>query len=89
MCLWKTIGKILALDTAFALIPPILLLAMSTEHVSLSRLFTTFLFSSIYSNCIGGLSFATVPRLWPAVQRFPAWLRWPLRVAAIFANTVA
>jgi two-component system, LytTR family, sensor histidine kinase AlgZ len=84
----RTLGKILVLDTAFAFIPPILLLAMSTEHVPLRHLFTTFLFSSIYANCIGGLSFATIPRIWQAAQRFKPWLRWPLRVAALFANTV-
>jgi sensor histidine kinase YesM len=84
----RELGKILAINTAFAFIPPILLLAMSFEHVSVRRLLTTFYFSLVYAHCIGGLNFATVPSLWDAAQMLKAWLRWPLRVVAIFANTL-
>lgn len=84
----RPIVKILLLDTAFAFIPPILLLAMSSERVPFRRLLITFGFSLIYAHCIGGLSFATIPRLWAAVQKFKPWVRWPLRIGAIFGNTV-
>jgi len=83
----RPLVKILLLNTAFAFVPPILLLSMS-EHVPIRRLLVTFGFSLVYANCIGGLNFATVPQLWGAVQKWKPWLRWPLRVAAIFGNTV-
>jgi sensor histidine kinase YesM len=84
----RPIVKILLLNTAFAFIPPILLLALSSEHLPIRRLLIAFGFSLVYAHCIGGLNFATVPRLWGSVQEFGPWLRWPLRAAAIFANTV-
>jgi two-component system, LytTR family, sensor histidine kinase AlgZ len=84
----RQLVKILLLNTTFAFIPPILLLAMSREQVPIRRLLITFGFSLVYAHCIGGLNFATVPQLWGAVQKFEPWLRWPLRVAAIFGNTV-
>jgi len=80
--------KGLLLNTACAFIPPILLVALSAEHVPLEKLLITFRFSLVYSNCIGGMNFATMPTLWAAVQSWSVWLRWPLRVGAIFANTV-
>src|SRR5580658_7987000 len=61
---------------------------MSSERMPFRRLLNTFGFSLIYAHCIGGLSFATIPRLWGAVQEFKPWVRWPLRVGAIFGNTV-
>jgi sensor histidine kinase YesM len=84
----RQLVKILLLNTAFAFIPPILLVAMSWEQVPIRRLLITFGFSLVYAHCIGGLNFATVPQLWGAVQKFEPWLRGPLRVAAIFGNTV-
>jgi two-component system sensor histidine kinase AlgZ len=84
----RPLVKILLLNSAFAFIPPILLLAMSFEHVSPRRLLITFGYSMIYAHCIGGLNFATVPRLWGAVQRWSPRFRWPLRVLAIFCNTL-
>src|ERR1700682_594169 len=80
--------KILAINTAFAFIPPILLLVMSLNAVPLSRLSETFLFSLVYSHCIGGLCFATIPWLWCAAQGLNRWLQWPLRVGMILGNTV-
>jgi len=84
----RPLVKILLLNSAFAFIPPILLVAMSSEHVSLRRLLLTLGYSMVYAHCIGGLNFASVPRLWGAVQSLNPWMRWPLRVAAIFGNTL-
>ena len=84
----RPLVKILLLNSAFAFIPPILLVAMSFEHVSLRKLLITFSYSLIYANCIGGLNFATIPRLWGAVQSLNPMVRWPLRVVAIFCNTL-
>ena len=84
----RPLVKILLLDTAFALIPPILLVVMSFDEVSVRRLLITFGYSLVYAHCIGGLNFATIPTLWEAVQSLRGWMRWPLRLGAIFANTV-
>lgn len=83
----RRLVKILLRCSAFAFIPPLMQLAVSSEHLSMRRLLTTFAFSLVYSFCIGGLNFATIPRVWGAVQKFPLW-RWPLRVGAIFGNTL-
>lgn len=84
----RPLVKILLLNCAFAMLPPILLVALSSERVPLEKLLITFRFSLVYANCIGGMNFATMPTLWGAVQRWKIWLRWPLRIVAIFANTV-
>ncbi len=81
--------RILIINAAIALMPPLMLVVLSVDHISFQRLLFTFLYSLIYANCIGGLNFATIPRLWQAVQRYPAWKRWPLRIMALLANSVA
>jgi sensor histidine kinase YesM len=88
---WKQLVKIVVICTAFAFIPPILVLVTSVEHVSVSleRLLITFRFSLVYAFCIGGLCFATIPKLWGCVNELQPWLRWPLRVGALFVDTVA
>jgi two-component system, LytTR family, sensor histidine kinase AlgZ len=80
--------KILIINTAIALMPPLMLLVLSVQNVSFHKLLLTFLYSLIYANCIGGLNFATIPRLWQVVQKYPAWRRWPLRIVALLANSV-
>ncbi len=85
---YRQLVKMLAINTAFAFIPPILLLVMSYDGVSVSRLRDTFLFSLVYSHCIGGLCFATIPKLWCAAEGLKMWMQWTLRVGGIFANTV-
>jgi two-component system sensor histidine kinase AlgZ len=87
MC--RPLIKILIINTAIALMPPLLLVVLSVDNLSFHRLLLTFFYSLIYANCIGGLNFATIPRLWQAVQRYPAWQRWPLRILAMFVNSVA
>ena len=81
--------KILVIDTAIAFIPPILLLALSLDHVSFRHLFNTFVFSLVYAHLIGGLNFATIPSLWGCMEESAGWLKWSARAGAIFANTVA
>ncbi len=90
MSRYKVLIKILVIDTAFAFIPPILLLVMSRDTVSFHKLFLTFCYSLIYSHCIGTLNFATLPRVWVwgCSQGRRLWQRWPLRIAVLFANTV-
>jgi len=85
---WKQIVKIVVGCTVFALIPPTLLVVTSAERIPFERLLATFRFSLVYSYCIGGFSSTTVPMLWGYVHQFRAWIRWPLRIAALFVNTV-
>lgn len=85
----RPLVKVLAINTGFAFIPPILLLAMTAEPVPFARLRSTYLFSLVYSYSIGTLCFATVPKIWEAVERSRAWWRWFSRVAIVFVDTVA
>src|SRR5713101_1347569 len=87
MC--RTLAKILIVNTAIALMPPLMLVVLSVANASLHRLLLTFLFSWIYANCIGGLNFATIPYVWRVVRGHPAWLRWLLRILALLVNSVA
>src|SRR5260370_37516776 len=81
--------KILLVNTVIALLPPLLLVVLHIDNLSFHRLLITFHYSWIYANCIGGLNFATIPQLWQAVRRYPAWQRWPLRILALFVNCLA
>jgi two-component system, LytTR family, sensor histidine kinase AlgZ len=85
----RTLAKILIINTAIALLPPLMLVVLSVDNFSFRRLLITFLYSLIYANCIGGLNFATIPKLWQAVRDYPTWQRWPLRILALFVNSVA
>src|SRR5260370_18713787 len=87
--MWRTLTKILIFNAAIALMPPLLLVVLSVDNTSFHRLLVKFLYSLIYDNCIGGLNFATIPRLWQGVRGYPAWQRWPLRILALFVNCLA
>ncbi len=84
----RQLVKVLAINTAFAFIPAILLVVMSPDRVPLSRLWLTFLFSLVYSHSIGGLCFTTIPWIWCAADHVKPWLRWPIRIGAVFGDTV-
>src|SRR5579859_6890045 len=88
MSRFRPLVRVLAINTAFAFLPPILLLAISYDRVSMIRLRETFLFSLVYSHCIGGLCFATVPKLWCVVEGARGALQWGFRAAVILCNTV-
>ncbi len=79
--------RILAANTAVALIPPLLLVVMN-EPLSFHRLRVSFEYSLVYSHCIGSLAFATMPRLWVGTMHTPAWWRWTLRAAAAFGASI-
>jgi two-component system sensor histidine kinase AlgZ len=83
-----SILKAVIWDSAFALIPTILLFTMN-PHVTWSELVDYFRFSWIYSNCIGGIAFLLVPQVWMATCDQPQWFRWTSRVATMFAACVA
>ena len=74
-------------DSAFAFIPPILLFTLN-PGVTWGRLVEHFGYSLIYSNCIGGIAFLIVPKVWMRTGALPQWLRWTTRVATMFAACV-
>src|SRR5712692_8358962 len=86
-CTTKHILRVLTIDTAIALISPILNLVLN-QSVSFHHLLVNFRYSLVYSHTIGGLAFATLPTIWPAVRDFAAPLRWLARVVALFAVTL-
>jgi sensor histidine kinase YesM len=75
-------------DSAFALIPPILLFTM-TPGISWAGLLEDFKFSLVYSNCIGGIAFFLIPKVWIITCDRPSWLGWIGRIAAMFAACIA
>src|SRR5580704_18803760 len=85
---YRTILKAVIWDSAFALIPTILLFTMDA-HATWTELLQEFRFSWIYSNCIGGIAFFLVPKVWIATCEQPQWFRWSARVATMFAACVA
>src|ERR1700733_9979042 len=74
-------------DSAFALIPPILLFTLN-PGISWARLLEDFQYSLVYSNCIGGVAFLLIPKVWMTTCKLPAWLRWSGRVVAMFGACV-
>jgi two-component system sensor histidine kinase AlgZ len=86
---WKNIVKAVVADTAFALIPPILMFTLN-PGITWGRLAADFRYSWIYSNCIGGIAFLVIPEVWMRTcRRLPGWLRWGARVVTMFTACVA
>jgi two-component system sensor histidine kinase AlgZ len=84
-----SIVRTLLLNSAFALIAPILLIAIYPD-ITFARVLEDFRYSWIYANCIGGLAFFLVPKVWLAGHhQIPVWMRWTFRIAAMFACCVA
>jgi sensor histidine kinase YesM len=84
----KSILKAVMWDSAFALIPPILLYTMN-PGITWDRLLEDFKFSWIYSNCIGGFAFFLVTKTWIGTGAYPQWIRWIARVSSMFGACVA
>jgi sensor histidine kinase YesM len=84
----KGILSTLLVDTAFALIPPVLLFTLNT-NVTWQQLLTDFGYSWIYANCIGSLAFVLIPRVWMATFHVSQWIRWSVRVVAMFVACVS
>ena len=84
MIRWKHIFGVVLIDTAVALIQPVMLVAM-VEGVTWRQFVTNFGFSFVYAQCIGSLAFATIPRIWIASCNASSLARWSARVAASFA----
>jgi two-component system sensor histidine kinase AlgZ len=83
-----SILKVVLWDSAIALVPPLLLFTTNAS-VTWSALLEDFLFSLIYSNCIGGIAFLLIPKVWEGTCSLPQWLRWTGRVVSMFGACVA
>lgn len=83
----QSLIRVLLVNTAIAFIPP-LLNVIGGEPPPFSKLVTTFLYSLVYSHCIGSLAFATMPRLWIGTLKLQAWVKWLARAAAAFGASV-
>jgi signal transduction histidine kinase len=79
--------KVIIWDSVYALVPPILMYTMMA-NVTWADLFRDYQFSWIYSNCIGGIAFYSVPWVWMETCELRIWLRWSARVATMFAASV-
>jgi LytS/YehU family sensor histidine kinase len=84
----KFLFHVLVVDTVIAFVPPFLMLALE-QNVAMARLFDSFRFSFVYSQCIGMLAFASIPRIWLATLPRPAWLRWTARLGAMLGACLA
>ena len=73
--------------SAFAVFPTVLLFLLN-GHYTWFELLSQFAYCWIYSNCIGGVAFALIPRVWRNGARLPEWLRWAFRVAAMLAASL-
>ena len=83
----RRVLRIVLIDTALSLVPPLLLLSFDAG-MPLARFWGSFRFSFVYSQCIGAIAFATVPKVWMATLQRPSWLRWASRIATILVATV-
>lgn len=81
MVVCKLLIRLLILDTLIAFVPPFLLFAL--DSVPRERLLISFGFSFVYSQCIGGIAFATIPKIWMATLQRPRWIRWLARIAGM------
>ncbi len=84
---YRSILKVVLWDSAFALIPPILLFTMHSD-TTWRQLVMDYKFSWIYSNCIGGIAFYFIPAVWMGTCAYPQWVRWIARVTAMFTGCV-
>ena len=72
--------------TAMALAVPLLFWSFET-HVTVHQLWIHYLYSVVYSNCIGNLFFFAVPRVWMGSARLPGVVKWSARALMVLVGT--
>ncbi len=87
MIRWKHVFGVVIIDTAVALIQPVMLMAM-LPGVTWRQFIVNFGFSFVYAHCIGSLAFAIIPRIWVASCDVSTPARWSMRVVASFAVSI-
>ena len=88
MIRWKHVLGVVLIDTAIAVIQPVLLVAI-LRGVTWRLFLINFGFSFVYAQCIGSLAFAIIPRIWVASCDVSTPARWSMRAAASFAVSIA
>jgi hypothetical protein len=81
----KNVRNVLLWDSALALVPTILIFTLNPSF-TWRKLLMEFGFSWVYSNSIGGVAFALIPRVWQQARSVPKGLQWAYRVAAMLAS---
>src|SRR5437868_5791649 len=75
------------INTAIALMPPVLMFAFYRQ-ITIHRLSVSFLYSLAYAHSIGWLAFSVLPRVWRSIPNLSTWLQWLLRACTVFAVAV-
>lgn len=83
----KPVLRVIALDSAIALLGPAIHVAVNRE-VSFAALSQVFLFSLIYANVIGGIAQLSMDRLWHSCSMRPAMIRFAVLGFALVAAAV-
>ena len=84
----KYIRNAVLWDSAFALVPAALLYTLN-PHMSGHDLLVELGYCLVYSNCIGGVAFALIPKVWEEAECLPMPVQWFFRVAAMMASCFA
>jgi sensor histidine kinase YesM len=87
MIRWKHVIGVVLINTAIALVQPVMLVAM-VQGITWRQFVISFDFSFVYAQCIGGLAFALIPRIWNASSSISTRARWSIRVAAMFGASI-
>ena len=87
MISWKQVVGIVLVNTAIALMQPIMVVAL-LRGITWRQFMLNFGFSFVYAQCIGSLCFAIIPRIWIASCGVSPPLRWGMRVVAMFAASI-
>lgn len=82
---FKNIRNAVLWDSAFALVPTILLFTLN-PGMTWHQLLVEFGFCWVYSNCIGGVAFLLIPKVWEEASCLPEALQWAFRVCAMLAS---
>ena len=85
MIRWKNIFGVVLIDTAIALVQPVMLVAM-VKGITWEQFVLNLSFSFVYAQCIGSLAFAVIPRVWIFSCNVSTPMRWAMRVGAMFGS---
>lgn len=84
----KRLIRVLAVDTAVALIPPLLNLTFH-PGIGFRRLLIIYGYSVVYANVIGGLAQLIIPRMWPLFWCYPKPIRWIMLILLLLGVAIS
>ena len=83
----KQVIGVALINSAVALVQPVMLVALRKD-VTGWEFVQNLGYSFVYSQCIGSIAFATIPRIWIGSCTASTWTRWTMRVAAMFMSCI-